>query len=432
MIDEILDAEITVKAIGNQWYYSNATDDSQYSANGYEVIKVQAAKYSTSIISQDPNWVTGFTDAEGCFTVNVQIKKDGKKSISVTFKQAQDLKDINILDALKAFFGVGQITIHKKEARQVIMGYKNAIDYVLPHFDAYPQITQKHADFILWKEIVQLQNNRENQTDGGFWKVLEQKASLNNGLSEKLSELYPDIIPAARAEVFIPNQLNPFWISGFTAGDGSFMLQIKKSSNLKIGYQTQAVLNIVQHSRDKTQLSRIQQYFNCGHVYTQRENSRIVICKQDDIRTIIIPHYTKFTLMNIKQRSFDSWCKAVNIIITGAHQRQEGLSLIREQREKMRNISSEDLRSQHLHGFARCRATQTDVADKNRRLGVQFTPNRIPDYSLTTIKQMCNPCAYAVYLKGGKQEGFRFTRIRWPLFRQRCVLRTHTKPPGLC
>lgn len=40
MIDEILDAEITVKAIGNQWYYSNATDDSQYSANGYEVIKV--------------------------------------------------------------------------------------------------------------------------------------------------------------------------------------------------------------------------------------------------------------------------------------------------------------------------------------------------------------------------------------------------------
>jgi len=39
-------------------------------------------------------------------------------------------------------------------------------------------------------------------------------------------------------------------LSGFTAGDGSFMIFIKKHSTIKVGYQVQVGFNIGQHTKD--------------------------------------------------------------------------------------------------------------------------------------------------------------------------------------
>jgi hypothetical protein len=82
---------------------------------------------------------------------------------------------------LQNFFGVGLISIHKYEARFEIMGLDNALKYVIPHFDKYPLITQKQADYILWKLILMIVNNKEHLTLEGFIKCLSFKASLNKG-----------------------------------------------------------------------------------------------------------------------------------------------------------------------------------------------------------------------------------------------------------
>jgi hypothetical protein len=50
----------------------------------------------------------------------------------------RDTQDIEILYSLKNYFKVGQITIHKYEARLEINGFQNAINYVIPHFEKYP------------------------------------------------------------------------------------------------------------------------------------------------------------------------------------------------------------------------------------------------------------------------------------------------------
>jgi hypothetical protein len=34
------------------------------------------------------------------------------------------------------------------------MGFQNAIEYIIPHFEKFPLITKKYADYILWKNIV--------------------------------------------------------------------------------------------------------------------------------------------------------------------------------------------------------------------------------------------------------------------------------------
>lgn len=81
LMDEILDPEISVKAIGNQWYLY-AINKSKYFANKNKILKNNDKNISERPLN--PFWVTGFTDAEGCFSINIQLKLN----ISSSFKIA--------------------------------------------------------------------------------------------------------------------------------------------------------------------------------------------------------------------------------------------------------------------------------------------------------------------------------------------------------
>ena len=199
MMDEILDAELTVKAIANQWYSYNAINKSKVFANRKKILKNKSEHHKNSSIILNPYWVTGFTDAEGCFSMNMRITKNGNFTITSTFKIAQDIKDIDILYNLKNFFKVGQISIHKNEVRLEIKGSHHALKYVLPHFDKYPQITQKYGDYILWKNIVRIVDAKEHTTLEGFRKCLTFKAFLNKGQNDTLKTYLPNnFIPYPR------------------------------------------------------------------------------------------------------------------------------------------------------------------------------------------------------------------------------------------
>ena len=81
LMDEILDAEITVKAIGNQWYLY-AINRSKYFANRKKILK-EIEKDSPAPFLIHPLWVTGFIDVVGNFTINI---KNGLKNNSCLFK----------------------------------------------------------------------------------------------------------------------------------------------------------------------------------------------------------------------------------------------------------------------------------------------------------------------------------------------------------
>lgn len=336
IMDEVLDATVTVKCIASQWYHNNAINKSKFFVNKNKILKDLSLKHLNSLIVLNPSWVTGFSDAEGCFYINIQNIKKGNKYITPTFKIAQDYKDIDILYSLKNYFKIGQITIHKKEARFEIMGYYNAIKYVIPHFDKYPQITNKFADYVLWKNIIMIQNSKQHLTIDDFLKCLSFKASLNKGLNKTLKVLFPNIIPAPIPVVLQPDTINPNWLSGFTAGDGSFMISIHKNLSCKTGYQVQAAFNIDQHSRDIEQINLIKDFQGCGKVYQQKTDSRIIVKNFRDLQKYIIPHFSKYPLINIKQHNFIIWCQIVTMIENGDHLTNDGLEQIRFMRENMR------------------------------------------------------------------------------------------------
>lgn len=341
LMDEILDTELSVKAIGAQWYVYDALNKNRFYANKNKILKNQSLKHQNSSILLDSHWVTGFSDAKGCFDINMIVTKKGNRSIASTFKIAQDYKDIDIQYSQKNYFNVGQITIHKYEARLEIRGHKNAIMYVIPHFDKYPLMTKKYADYILWKKIILMQNSQQHLSMDGFIKCISFKASLNKGLNKTLKTLFPKIIPESRPILKNTDDLNPNWLSGFTAGDGSFMVIISKHPTFLTGYQITVGFNLGQHqhNRDTIQLNEIQSFQNCGKVYKDKTDSRFVVRKFNCIKKYIIPHFSLYPLINRKQKEFIIWCQIVNMIENREHLTDKGLLKIRSMRDNMRQAN---------------------------------------------------------------------------------------------
>lgn len=67
----------------------------------------KARKFYSTTCVLDPNYITGFTDGEGCFTVSIASDsryKTGYK-IKVTFQIGLHINDITLLEQIKLFFG---------------------------------------------------------------------------------------------------------------------------------------------------------------------------------------------------------------------------------------------------------------------------------------------------------------------------------------
>jgi hypothetical protein len=83
-----------------------------------------------------------------------------------------------------------------------------------------------------------------------------------------------------------PNLLNPYWVSGFTAGDGGFSIGIRPITG-----QIYFRFHIAQHSRDILLMNLLINFFNCGKVHIRSNTDRCDFFIQDfnKIYDIIIP-----------------------------------------------------------------------------------------------------------------------------------------------
>jgi hypothetical protein len=282
----------------------------------------------------NPWVITGLIDAEGTFTTSV-LKSLSTKSgynVAARFKITLHIKDLELIKNIQSFFGeVGTIVVWKDTATYRVDSLNQILDVVIPHFDKYPLITQKLADYLLFKDIISLMKNKEHLTLDGFRKVLSIKASLNLGLSPKLKVIFPEIKAVNRPLVVGKEIPSPFWIAGFTSGDGSFYLTIRKKKlngipRIDIGFQ------ITQHSRDMLLLEKFTTYFNCGKL---KKDSRyyvhyFIASSIKDISQNIIPFFKEYKIIGTKSLDFTDFCKAVEIIKSGAHLTKEGVDLICE------------------------------------------------------------------------------------------------------
>jgi hypothetical protein len=140
-------------------------------------------------------FVTGFCDGESCFTVNLNNNPSLRTGLNVrlVFSIHLNIRDLELLEHIKAFFGVGNIQINKDGSiTYSVTSIKDLTYVIIPHFCKYPLLTQKQADFELFRRLVELMNRKEHLTLEGLHKILSIRASMNNGLPERLKAAFPD------------------------------------------------------------------------------------------------------------------------------------------------------------------------------------------------------------------------------------------------
>lgn len=305
--------------------------------NFISINKVLKKNLSTNhdIQKLDPNWVTGFTDAEGCFSVIIEVSDTLKWRVRTSFEINLHEKDKDILYKIQSFFGVGAI-YHRPDRKKSVYRVTNVNyikDVIIPHFTNYPLISKKHIDFLLWSRVIELILDKEHLTKEGFSKILTFYASINKGVSEKVQKYFAGIIPADKPVVYLPENFNPQWVSGFVAGDGGFSIYVRQAKDYKLLEKVYCRFHIAQHNKDLELMKLFIKFFNCGTV-SERSNVTTQRCDfivQDTVSILekILPHFDAYPLLNLKQEDYICFKECMTIIKLKQHLTQEGLNRIK-------------------------------------------------------------------------------------------------------
>jgi len=80
---------------------------------------------------------------------------------------------------------------------------------LIPHFRQYPLLSKKSGDFILWADVVEKMAKKEPLSLDGLISILAHYASINLGVSPKVSKFFPDIVPTVKPFGKLPTSLDP-------------------------------------------------------------------------------------------------------------------------------------------------------------------------------------------------------------------------------
>lgn len=304
------------------------------------ILPIKSINTSSNISKLNPFYVTGFSDAESCFLVSI-VKRSYLKtgwSVAPNFKIVLHKKDLPLLNQIKSFFGgAGNISLTQNSASYTVSSIKELNNIIIPHFEKYPLITQKRADFLLFKLVVELMNKSEHLTPEGLRKIVAIRSSINFGLTTSLKESFPDIVPVLRPEVNNQEIPDIQWVIGFSEGESCFFIDIINSKTHKVGYQVKMKFQITQHSRDLGLMSNLLKLLNCGNLIeiVGRSAVDIVVTKISDIESKIVPLFTDFALKGNKNLDFLDFCKVLESIKNNDHLTTEGLEYIKKIKSQM-------------------------------------------------------------------------------------------------
>jgi hypothetical protein len=299
--------------------------------------KFDLRKFSThSSTIVNPGVWSGLIDGEGSFGIVVdknKVRTLGWRA-QLKFQIGLHTKDLNLLCLLQQHLG-GIGSIHLARDRDIVnysIDSIKGLNSLIFHLEKYPLLTQKAADFLLFKKAVELVNNKAHLTVEGLKELVNIKASMNLGLSDTLKSEFAGYTPVERPAINYENViLNPHWISGFTSAEGNFDVRIPVT-NSKLGHRVQLRFRISQHSRDLILMQKIIEYLGSGKIYKYPAKAAVSLSIVDfkDITNIIVPLFNENPIVGIKLYDYLDWCKIHSLMLNRSHLTVQGIYSIRK------------------------------------------------------------------------------------------------------
>lgn len=316
--------------LGRSLFFSSTYESVQ--AKPMSILSNSELKNVTESQNLDPWFVSGFTDGEGSFVVKLGRNEKLKSGwrVQAVFSIGLHGKDLALLKQIQSFFhGIGTINSRKSDGsyHYVVNNIKEIKDILIPHFENYPLITQKRADFLLFKSIVELIIDKEHLSITGVEKIVGLKVYLNKGLSEDLKATFPHVIPVPRPQVEYPQISHPNWLAGFTSAEGHFFVSTSKVDH---GVRVQLRFSISQHCRDANLIKYFAEYLNCGVCgrHPDRELVEFTVTKYSSLVEKIIPFFQKYPIIGMKSLDFSDFVRVACIFKLEEGTNQSGIDQI--------------------------------------------------------------------------------------------------------
>ncbi len=132
----------------------------------------------------EAQWVVGFVDGEGCFYVGINAQPEMKTGYQVLpeFTVVQHQRDVQLLYALKQFFGCGVVRRnHGDRMAYRVRSLEHLVKYVIPFFEKHPLKSKKHLDFLKFRRIVIMMQRNEHLTPDGIERIRQIASEMNTG-----------------------------------------------------------------------------------------------------------------------------------------------------------------------------------------------------------------------------------------------------------
>lgn len=135
-------------------------------------------------------WLSGFTDAEGCFNVSIQKRIASKFCTRIILRFILDQKNAeNLFTSIKNLLNYGSVSLRVKTNnvfRFTINSFEGLIQ-VKEYFLKFPLKTKKKQSFENWLIIQNMVLNKEHLDLEGLEKIkkIKKNINLNNSLTRK-------------------------------------------------------------------------------------------------------------------------------------------------------------------------------------------------------------------------------------------------------
>jgi hypothetical protein len=174
---------------------------------------VTGAENQQERLSQFPDWIVGFVDGEGCFSIGFvrQPSRPGRSGyatglqVSHEFAVTQGEQSLSVLYELRDFFGVGQVIVNRRYDnhrehlyRYVVRKRDELLGTVIPFFQEHRLRTSKRENFERFVECVELISAGRHLTVDGLIQIAEIAETMNRKKSRReLIRILRDYTPEA-------------------------------------------------------------------------------------------------------------------------------------------------------------------------------------------------------------------------------------------
>jgi len=153
-------------------------------------------------------------------------------------------------------------------------------------------------------------------------------------------------IPANQLRTFTistKNLINPWFITGFSDAESSFIISIYRDEKSKLKWRVNANFSIHIHIKDIALLHAIRDTLNVGKV--RKNSNTTAIFRVDNIQElqVIIDHFNQYPLISAKFSDFLLFQQCYTIIKQKRHLTQEGLEQIISLRSNLNKGLSHEL-----------------------------------------------------------------------------------------